>query len=543
MKPKASFLAFFLAWAERQGWEVPAPHVRICYWLEHKGQLAVLRCHRGIGKSTILAVYNAWRYWSNPKLRILHQSEADDTAWKTSRDTQHVLRNHPWTKGMLPPKTMSVESWWIPEALQHDPRNASMYAKGIMSNVTSARADEIQNDDVEVPRNIQNEEARERLRYRLGEQVHIAVPGCSRLFVGTPHTHDSIYDDMERLGADCLTIAMFGREQRLETCGITATCDFTPEFVFSGIGEGARLLKEGVDYEVRGKTVHFAVQPPGLIDFYAECAWPARFNAEELQKRRQQTRTVNEWDSQYQLHSKPVGEVRLDPDRIIAYDLKPVIEWRNRQPVMLLGKAQIVGAKARWDCAAGKIKADASAFSLVLTDARGNLYWQFSTDVGKGTNGDLDKQCDAIRKLVLEYSIPGITVETNGIGGFAPAILRKHLAGLGDPRRPLPPIVCGVVEDHATVNKQKRILDAFEGPISTGFLWAHVSVLDGPAYTQMRDFNPAQTNQPDDYIDSGAGAIAATPVRIGSLAAKISAEASTNNWRPDSGVHEVTVEA
>jgi hypothetical protein len=32
----------------------------------------------------------------------LHQSESDGTAYKTSRDTQNVLRNHPLTKGMLP---------------------------------------------------------------------------------------------------------------------------------------------------------------------------------------------------------------------------------------------------------------------------------------------------------------------------------------------------------------------------------------------------------------------------------------------------------
>ena len=61
----------------------------------------------------------------------------------------------------------------------------------------------VQNDDVEVPRNIKTPEAREALRYRLGEQTHILVPGGSKLYVGTPHTHDSLYDEMERLGADC----------------------------------------------------------------------------------------------------------------------------------------------------------------------------------------------------------------------------------------------------------------------------------------------------------------------------------------------------
>ena len=54
-----SFLAFFLMWAERMNWDVPDCHYRACHWLEHRGNLAVLRCFRGFGKSTILGVYNA----------------------------------------------------------------------------------------------------------------------------------------------------------------------------------------------------------------------------------------------------------------------------------------------------------------------------------------------------------------------------------------------------------------------------------------------------------------------------------------------------
>jgi hypothetical protein len=84
-----------------------------------------------------------------PSVPILHQSESDPTAYKTSRDTQNVLRNHPLTKGMLPDGLGTVEQWWVNGAL--DMRNGSMYAKGILSNVTSARANECQNDDVEVP--------------------------------------------------------------------------------------------------------------------------------------------------------------------------------------------------------------------------------------------------------------------------------------------------------------------------------------------------------------------------------------------------------
>ncbi|MGQ6250730.1 phage terminase large subunit [Serratia sp. IR-2025] len=533
-----SFVAFFIMWAERMGWDVPDCHYRACHWLEHRGDLAVLRCFRGFGKSTILAVYNAWRYYRDRQYRILHQSEADGTAYKTSRDTQNVLRNHPLTRGMLPDGQGTVEQWWVNGSL--DMRNGSMYAKGILSNVTSARADECQNDDVEVPRNIQTPEAREKLRYRLGEQTHILVPGGRKLFIGTPHTHDSLYDEVEAMGADCLTIKLFEKEHRIDEKQATTrsyALPFRPEYVFVGIHIGARLLAEGVDYQLTATGITFAEPPGTTVDCYAECAWPERFTPAEMEKRRQETRTVNEWDSQYQLHSKPIGESRLDPERIREYNVQPEIRYANRTASMWLGSQQIVGAVAWWDVATGKAKADASAFSLVLTDSRGHLYWHVCQEL-IGDLAEFDErdkiiggQVVQIRELVVKYQIPQVVVEVNGPGSFAGKLLRQALKGTG----------CGVREEFTITNKQKRILDAFEAPLSSRFLWAHSDVLDGPAYDQMRDFNPAVTNQPDDFIDSGAGAISETPVRIGKLVGKPTAQ-GREDWQPSDGDHEVAVD-
>lgn len=529
-----SFLAYFLCWADRMEWIVPEIHIRACVWLATKGPVAVLRCFRGFGKSTLLAVYNAWRYKENPAWRLLHQGDQDGTAYKTSRDTKRVLSKHPMTRHMVIRGESSF--WWVPG--NDDERNPSMQAAGIMSNITSSRADEVQNDDVEVPRNIKTPEAREALRYRLGEQTHILVPGGSKLYVGTPHTHDSLYDEMERLGADCMTIRMFDREHRIENAARTRyDVPFVPEFVFSGIGSGAVLLVEDADYFLTATSIEFVSPPRTLVDCYAGSAWPERFDRDELLKRRRETRTINEWDSQYQLHSKPVSEIRLDPARIIPYDCDPVIRFANGEVGMWLGSTRIVGATAYWDCSLGKIKSDASAFSLLLTDSRGQLYWH----AAQGLTGDLAEfdekdriiggQVIQVRELVLRLQIPRVVVETNGPGGFVPNILRQALKGTGS----------GVCEEHSSINKQKRILDAFEAPMSSRFLWAHVSVLNGPSWDQMKDFNPALRDQPDDYLDSAAGAIASTPVRIGKIVGNPTMQ-SKEDWRPSAGVHDVAVE-
>lgn len=133
-----------------------------------------------------------------------------------------------------------------------------------------------------------------------------------------------------------------------------------------------------------------------------------------------------------------------------------------------------------------------------------------------------------IKNYVIKFQIPLVMVETNGPGSFAGKLLRQALKGTG----------CGVREIFQVSNKQKRILDAFEAPLSTRFLWVHLRVMDGPMPEQMRDFNPELTDQPDDFLDSGAGAISETPVRIGKLVRNITQEEG-NNWRPNGGVHEV----
>ena len=539
MAEQASYAEFFHLWAERQGWDVPDFHYIMADWLENRGDLGVLQVFRGAAKSTHLAVYNAWCYYLDPQYRVLHQGDQDGTAYKTARDTKHVLQHHPLTRDMGAIEG-EISFWWVPGA--SDQRNPSMQAAGIMSNITSSRADEVQNDDVEVPRNIATPEAREKLRYRLGEQVHILVPGGRRLFVGTPHTHDSIYDEQGRLGADVLRIPLFRQEHRIDNANKALyRVPFEPEYIFAGIGEFAACLLPGRDYRYSDGWLEFAKPPCRVLDLYAGCSWPERFTAEEMEKRRKQCRTLNEWDSQYQLHSKPISEMRLNPDRIIRYDVEPEIRRANGAVSMWLGKLRIAGMACRWDPSSGKLRSDVSAVALVLQDEQGCRYLhrtprltgdvaEFAEDGKTITGGQVWQLCD----LVEAFGIPHVTVETNGIGAFAPAILRACLKQ----RR----LLCGVKEEPAVINKNRRILEAYEGILTSNMLWAHAEVLDGPFSGQMRDFNPVATNQADDYIDAGAGAITETPERFRATPNINATERGGGDWQPNSGVFEVEVE-
>jgi hypothetical protein len=538
--PKVKFATFFALWADERQWQVPDVHWRAVHWLEHRAALGVLRCFRGFGKSTILAVYNAWRYYKDPAYRILHQGDQDKTAYKTSRDTRAVLQRHPLTRDAFSALRGEASFWWVPGA--QDERNPSMQAAGITSNITSSRCDEAQNDDVEVPRNIQNPEARDRMRYRLGEQTHCMVPGARQLFIGTPHTHDSLYDEMERMGADCLTIPMFAQEHRVEDLKpCTVELAFEPELVFAGIGAKTALLVRGVDYQQQGGRLTFK-QAHGLVDFYAGSAWPDRFTSDEMLSRRRKCKTVNEWDSQYQLHSRPLHEVRLNPDRLKVYAIEPVIKRANEQTVMWLGGVRIVGAACKWDPSSGKLKSDVSSLAVVLQDDLGRRYWHRALAL-TGEVAELDAQGERIVggqvlqivEVVRSLGLMRVTVETNGVGTFAPAYLKAAFKQQK--------MRCGVSERHESANKNKRILDAIEGPLTSGTLWAHVSVADGPAAAQMRDWNPAVQDQPDDHLDTLGAAITETPERVQAHGAGWNPPAGrADDWRPNGGVHEVELE-
>lgn len=542
---EVSFLTFFMMWARVQGWTVPLLHVRICTWLETcTDPERVLMVFRGAAKSTIYAVFKAWKLYRNRTHRSLVWSADGPTAGMLTADVINVLRIHPLCIGMLP-KRPGAKKFWVVGA--KDARNASMRAVGVNTNATGARADAVDFDDIEVPGNIETPEARLKLRQRISESTHIAVPGAQKTFIGTPHTHDSIYPERIAAGASTLIIPLFAHATRYkETASKTRyPIKFAPAedglYVVVGIHKHARVLVEGTDYQVDRSEVVFAKPPGAVLDIYSGCAWPERFNRNEIELRRKETRTLNAWDSQYMLEAKPIEEIRLDPERITPYAVEAVIRKANGTVAMFLGGVQIAMASVRWDPSGGKLNSDVSAVAVVLQDLIGRRYLhrmkgltgevaEFD-DSGKViTGGQVWQLCD----LVEELNLPRVVVETNGIGAFAPAVLKAALKQ----RR----LRCGVAVEQAVANKNRRILEAWEPLLeSGGQLWAHVSVLRGPLWDQMKEWIPTAPNQKDDYLDAGAGALTDTPERVGQIVGNPNITAR-DDWRHSAGEHEVVFE-
>ena len=108
--------------------------------------------------------------------------------------------------------------------------------------------------------------------------------------------------------------------------------------------------------------------------------------------------------------------------------------------------------------------------------------------------------------MALQFNIPSVCVETNGIGALIPPILIKHLQGTG--------IGVDGVHSPSTQTKNTRIISAFETLLYGGRLHVHDRVANSPFLNQIRDFNPSSTRNKDDYIDAVANCILREPIRI-----------------------------
>jgi hypothetical protein len=191
------FPEFMSEWLRMQELEIPAHHIRMAEWLEEvwrsEDRRGLLLAFRGSGKSTVAGLFLAWLLYVDPNLRILVVAADTALAKKMVRSVKRIIETHPDLECIRP---LRKEEWrsgsFIVErsAALRDP---SVMAVGLDCNVTGSRADVIVCDDVEVPKNSDSRQKRLELREKLLELSFVLVPDGMQVYIGTPHTWDTIY--------------------------------------------------------------------------------------------------------------------------------------------------------------------------------------------------------------------------------------------------------------------------------------------------------------------------------------------------------------
>lgn len=373
-----------------------------------------------------------------------------------------IIERHPYTAHLNPnnPEQWAAGSFTVERQLVS--RDPSVLAAGLYSNITGARADVIICDDVEVPNTCDTADKREKLRDRLGENEFILVPGGRQLYIGTPHTYYTIYADAPR----------------------------------TEIRESDIFLKE------------FEREYIPILEEDGSSAWPERYSVEHIESMRKASGPLK-FASQMMLKPASIHESRLNVGLLRRYDDELVFQEIQKSAVLSIDGLKILSASAWWDPAFGQAKGDASVLAVVYTDENGDhrIHRMEYIKVKAGAGEDeASLQCRKVCEVIRELYLPSIAVETNGLGKFLPAILRREIA---EARLP-----CTVIEKNTTKSKDTRILEAFDAAMAARSVYVHESVYSTRFITEMQEWRPGLAGARDDGLDAAAGALSLEPVRI-----------------------------
>ena len=188
---------FLDSWNRILGYETPTHHREMTNFLadviDGGSRRGLLMAFRHSGKSTIVGIFAACVLYLHPKTRILILSAETHLATRMVMHIRNILENHPWCADMIP---KNKREWAENKITINRPigsREPSVVCQGVYGNITGMRADLIICDDVEVPNTCNTSRKRDALRERLRELDFILSPNGTMIYIGTPHTFDTIY--------------------------------------------------------------------------------------------------------------------------------------------------------------------------------------------------------------------------------------------------------------------------------------------------------------------------------------------------------------
>jgi len=191
----------YLAWKHLNLPQPTPVQYDIADYLQSPEKRIVIQAFRGVGKSWITSAFVCHQLLMNPQRNILVVSASKTRADDFSTFTQRLIAEMPILSHLIPrneQRQSKVSFDVAPAKASHAPSVKSM---GITGQLTGSRADIIIADDVESANNSQTQLMRDRLGETVKEFDAIIKPKIGRIiFLGTPQTEMSLYNDLEERG-------------------------------------------------------------------------------------------------------------------------------------------------------------------------------------------------------------------------------------------------------------------------------------------------------------------------------------------------------
>jgi Holliday junction resolvasome RuvABC endonuclease subunit len=172
----------------------------IASYLQKGPRRLIIEAFRGVGKSWLTAGFVVWLLWNDPQNKVLVVSASKDRADQFSTFVKRIIAEMPCVMHLKPSGDQrdSMLAFDVGPALaDHSP---SVKSVGLYGQLTGSRANVIVADDVEVPNNALTQMMRDRLSERVKEFDAILKPGGRVIYLGTPQTEMSLYNDLPERG-------------------------------------------------------------------------------------------------------------------------------------------------------------------------------------------------------------------------------------------------------------------------------------------------------------------------------------------------------
>jgi hypothetical protein len=198
---KADFRNFLWMVWQHLGLPEPTPvQYDIALFLQHGPRRLVIEAFRGVGKSWVTSAFVCWLLYCNPQIKIMvvsaSKQRADDFSTFTLRLINDIELMH-FLRPRDDQRSSKVAFDVGPARPDHSP---SVKSVGITGQLAGSRADVIVADDIEVPNNSDTDTKRLKLSEAVKEFDAVLKPGGRVVYLGTPQTEHSIYNDLTQRG-------------------------------------------------------------------------------------------------------------------------------------------------------------------------------------------------------------------------------------------------------------------------------------------------------------------------------------------------------
>ena len=417
----------------------------IADYLQSSEKRLVIEAFRGVGKSWITSAFVCHQLLLNPQRNILVVSASKSRADDFSTFTQRLIGEMPILKHLVPrdnQRSSKVSFDVAPATASHAPSVKSM---GITGQLTGSRADLIIADDVESANNSQTQLMRDRLGETVKEFDAIIKPEIGRIiFIGTPQTEMSLYNDLEERGYKTkIWTALYPSKAQLISFGhkiapmIASITDKEGQPTDPKRFDAVDLLERQASYGKSGFNLQF------MLDTTMSDAnrYPLKLNDLIVMSgcsTWKEAPAKIQWASgveQIKAINPDLPNVGLKGDYYVA----PM--YTSPEFTKFEGSVMAIDPSGRGE--------DKTAY-CVLKMLHGVLYL---TAIGSLDGGYSDETMSRLSHIAKEQEVNYVVIESNFGDGMATALLKPVMAKIHP---------CEIEEVRHNIQKEKRIIDTLE---------------------------------------------------------------------------------